>query len=231
MKRTVILLVAGLIFSGCTAVPLRTMWRMRNFSAQNVASIDPNELRAKIILPVDMLLKSDGCNIIIGLTDDKGHRDSYKFNLEIVEREEITQGIFQKKSVMLSTLRLSPQAVSDFVRFQKELQTKEGKHRGASVNVSFDFDRSEPLKEGQTPEPFELSILLKLKADEDYFTLIDNVKITKFEKRKPEPKKDESEQKSSPEDINQPEDVNDEDIKQTVDSNDADTKQPVNSND
>jgi hypothetical protein len=230
MKRTVIFLAAGLIFSGCTAVPLRTMWRMRNFSAQNVVSIDPNELRAKIILPVDMLLKSDGCNIVIGLTDDKGHSDPYKFNLEIIGREEITQGLFRKKSVMISTLRLSPRAVSEFVQFQKELQTKEGEHGRASVYVSFDFDSSEPLKEVETPKPFELSILLKLKADEDYFTLIDKAKITKFEKR-PEQKEDESGQKSSPEDTNQPVDSNNVDIRETVDDNDVDTKKPVDSND
>ncbi len=177
MKRTVILLVVGLIFGGCYAVPLRTMWRLRNFSAQNVASIDPNKLRAKIILPVDMLLKPGASHIVIGFTDDKGHGDSYKFPLEIVEREEITQGLFWKKLVSLSTLRLSRQAVSDFVRFQKGLQTKERKHERASVYVSSAFDRSEPSKEGETPKPFELSILLKLSAEEDYFTLIDKAKI------------------------------------------------------
>ncbi len=227
MKRTVILLLAGLILGGCSAVPLRTLWRMRNFSAQNVASIDPNELRARIILPVDMLLKSGSSHIVIKLTDDKGHGDSYKFPLEIIERKEITQGRFRKKHVAQSTLRLSSQAVSDFVQFQKGLRTKERKHGRASVYVSFDFDRSEPLEEGETPKPFELSILLKLKADEDYFTLIDKAKITKFEKKKPEQKEiereqqeDESEQKSSPEDKNQPVDVNDEDIKQRVNGND-----------
>jgi len=186
MKRTAILLMAVLFFGGCSAVPLRTMWRMRNFSAQNVASIDPNELRAKIILPVDMPLKSDSSNIVIGLTDDNGHSDSYKFKLEIVEREDITQGLFRKKSTTISTFRLSPHVVSDFVQFQKGLQTKERKHGKASVNISFDFDRSESLKNGETLKPFELSILLKLKANEDYLTLIDEAKITKFEKNKPE---------------------------------------------
>jgi len=177
MKRTVILLVVGLILGGCSAVPLRTMWRLRNFSVQNVASIDPNELRAKIILPVDMLLKPGGSHIVIELTDDKGQGDSYKFPLEIVEREEITQGLFRKKHIALSTLRLSREAVSDFVRFQKGLQTKERKHGRASVRVSSAFDRSEPFKEGEIPKPFELSILLKLKAEEDYFTLIDKAKV------------------------------------------------------
>ncbi len=223
MKRTVILLVAGLILGGCSAVPLRTMWRLRNFSAQNVASIDPNELRARIILPVDMPLKRGASHIVIKLTDDKGHDDSYKFLLETIEQKEITQGLFRKKSVMMSTLRLSPQAVSEFVQFQKELQTKEGEHGRASVHVSSAFDRSEPLKKDETPKPFELSILLKLKADEDYFTLIDKAKITKFEKK--------PEQKSSPEDVKQPANGKDEDIKQTVDGNDVDTKEPVNSND
>jgi len=191
MKRIVILLVAGLIFVGCSAVPLRTMWRLRNFSAQNVASIDPNELRARIILPVDMPLKPGSSNIVIGLKDDKGHSDSYKFPLEVIEREEITQGLFRKKTVMMSTLRLSPQAVIDFVRFQEGLQAKERKHTSAS------------LKEGQTPKPFELSILLKLNADEDYFVLIDKAKVKKFEKDKPEQDKDEPEKKSTPEDAEQ----------------------------
>ena len=204
MKRIVILLVVTLIFGGCSAVPLRTLWRLRNFSVQDVTSIDPNELRAKIILPVDMPLKPGGSYVVIGLTDDKGHGDSYKFPLEIIEREEITQGLFRKKHIAMSTLRLSREAVSDFVRFQKELQTKERKHGGASVHVSSAFDRSEPFKEGETPKPFELSILLKLKANEDYFTLIDKAKITKFKKDKPEQKKGKPEQKNSPEDTKQP---------------------------
>jgi hypothetical protein len=177
MKRIVILLTVGLFFGGCSAVPLRTMWRLRNFSAQDVAAIDPNELRARIFLPADMLLKPDSSQIVVGLTDDKGHDDSYKFPLEIIEREEITQGLFRKKHVAMSTLRLSREAVSDFERFQKELQTKERKHGRASVHVSSAFDRSEPLKKGEIPKPFELSILLKLKAEEDYFTLIDKAKV------------------------------------------------------
>jgi len=177
MKRTVILLVVGLIFGGCSAVPLRTLWRLRNFSVQDAAAIDPNELRTRIILPVDMLLKPGSSKIVINLTDDKDHDDSYMFPLETIEQEEITQGLFRKKSVTMSTLRLSPQAVSDLVRLQKGLQTKERKHGRVSVCVSSAFDRSEPFKEGETQKPFELSILLKLKAEEDYFTLIDKAII------------------------------------------------------
>ena len=193
MKRTIILLVAGLIVGGCSAVPLRTLWRLRNFSIHDVAAIDPNELRTRIILPVDMLLKPDASHIVVELADDKGRADSYKFPLETIEQEEITQGLLRKKSVTMSTLRLSPRAVSDFVRFQEELQTRERKHGRASVRVASAFDRSEPVKDDETPKPFELSILLKLRADEDYFTLIDKAKVTRFKKDKPE-------QKTSPED-------------------------------
>ena len=186
MKRTIICLMMALIVGGCSAVPLRTMWRMRNFSVQNVTAIDPNELRARIILPVDMLLKSDSSRLVIELTDDKGHSDSYKFSLEIIEREEITQGWFRKKHVAQSTLRLSHHAVRDFIQFQRELQIKQRKHGRAGVHVSSAFDRSEPFKEGETLKPFELSILLKLKAEEDYFTLIDKAKIIPKVKSKQE---------------------------------------------
>ncbi|MBN1507912.1 MAG: hypothetical protein JW955_13760 [Sedimentisphaerales bacterium] len=192
MKRTVILLVGGLILAGCSAVPLRTLWRLRDFSVQDVVSIDPNELRARIVLPVDVPLKPDSSQIVLELTDDKGHGDSYKFSLETTEQEEATQGLFRKRSVTISTLRLSHEAVSDFVRFQNRLRTKERTHGSASLHVSSAFDRSDPLKNDETPEPFELSILLKLRADEDYFTLIDRARIREF-------KKDEPEQESSPE--------------------------------
>jgi hypothetical protein len=177
MKRTVVLLIVGLILCGCSAVPLQTLWRLRNFSVQDVTSIDPNELRARIILPADMFLKPDSSRIVIEFTDDKGQSNPYKFPLDIIERKEITQGLFRKKHVAISTLRLSRPAVDDFVRIQKDLQTKELKHERASVYVSSAFDESESLKNGEISKPFELSILLKLKAEEDYFTLIDKAKV------------------------------------------------------
>ena len=110
-----------------------------------------------------------GVVLLLGFQHYAVCAEKAKFGIVDIERFQDESKSFQKIKGELKT---------KFDALQKELDTKERKHGRASVYVSFDFDRSEPLKEGETPKPFELSILLKLSAEEDYFTLIDKAKIT-----------------------------------------------------
>jgi hypothetical protein len=43
-RRSVLALIA--LLSGCSSVPLATMWRLRNFGAEQLFALDPTELRA-----------------------------------------------------------------------------------------------------------------------------------------------------------------------------------------
>ena len=184
MKRAIIVFSIASILAGCSSVPLGTMWRMRNFSIQDVAAIDPNELRARIISP-DFVPKEEGSRLDIGFLDNDSN-DVYAFPLEIIDRKEETKGMFRKRVIRTTTFKLTPEAVDAFVRFRKLIRTDERKHRKAQINVSSAF---EPIEMKEKPKVLEISILLKLKAEEDYLTLINKARIDlnkmKTEQKKP----------------------------------------------
>jgi hypothetical protein len=183
VKRTIIAFSIVSILAGCGSVPLGTMWRMRNFSIQDVAAIDPNELRARIISP-DFVPTQEGGRLDIGFLDNDSN-DMYAFPLEIIDRKEETKGMFQKRVVRTTTFKLTPEAVDAFVRFRELIRADERKHRKVRINV---FPAFEPIKMEEEPKVLEISILLKLKAEENYITLINKARID-FNKMKSEQEK------------------------------------------
>ncbi len=172
MKRTIIVFSIVSILAGCGSVPLGTMWRMKDFSIQDVAAIDPNELRARIISP-DFVPKQEGSRLDIGFLDNDSN-DIYAFPLEIIDRKEETRGMFRKRVVRTTTFKLTPEAVDAFVRFKEVIRADERKHRKVHLNVSSAF---EPIEMKEEPKVLEISILLKFKAEEDYLTLINKARI------------------------------------------------------
>ena len=173
MKRTIIVFSIASILAGCGSVPLSTMWRMKDFSIQDVAAIDPNELRARIISP-DLVPEQEGGHLDIGFLDNDSN-DIYAFPLEIIDRKEETRGMFRKRVVWTTTFKLTPEAVDAFMRFKEVIRADERKHRKVLLNISPGF---EPIEiKSEEPKVLEISILLKLKAEEDYLTLINKARI------------------------------------------------------
>ena len=86
MKKASVVFSIVSILAGCSSVPLSTMWRMKDFSVQDVAGIDPNELRAMIISP-DFVPKQKGSCLDVGFLDNDSN-DMYAFPLEIIDRKE-----------------------------------------------------------------------------------------------------------------------------------------------
>ena len=184
MKKSIIVFSIVSILAGCGSVPLSTMWRMKDFSIQDVAAIDPNELRARIISP-DLVPEQEGGHLDIGFLDNDSN-DMYTFPLEIIERKEETRGMFRKRVVRTTTFKLTSEAVDAFVRFRKLILANKRKNRKVLLIVSPAF---EPIKIKDEPKVLEISILLKLKAEEDYLTLINKARIDlnkmKSEQEKP----------------------------------------------
>jgi len=184
MKKSIIVFSIVSILAGCGSVPLSTMWRMKDFSIQDVAAIDPNELRARIISP-DLVPEQEGGHLDIGFLDNDSN-DMYTFPLEIIERKEETKGMFRKRVVRTTTFKLTSEAVDAFVRFRKLILANKRKNRKVLLIVSPAF---EPIKIKDEPKVLEISILLKLKAEEDYLTLINKARIDlskmKSEQEKP----------------------------------------------
>ena len=179
MKKSIIVFSIVSILAGCGSIPLGTIWRMKDFTIQDVAEIDPNELRAKIIAP-DIIPKEEDSRLDIGFLDNDSN-DVYDFPLEIIDRKEETKGMFRKQVIRTTTFKLTPEAVDAFVQFRKVALANEEKHRGVRINV---YSAWEPIE----TKVLEISILLKLKAEEDYLTLINKARID-FSKMKSEQEK------------------------------------------
>jgi len=180
MKRAIIVLSIVSIMAGCSSVPISTMWRMKDFSDQDLAEIDPNELRVRVVHPVYMAFDLKNSHFEVGFVDDKGGNDEYAFGFKLLERLEIKQGMFRKKFVGQTTLGLSSKGIDGFVRLQNDLKNHQDNSRKAGFNVLANFGATEDWdksKEWKNPKILELSILLKLAAEEEYFTLIDNARI------------------------------------------------------
>ena len=172
MKHIAILSLMILVFTACSSVPLATMWRLKDFSAKSVAFINPNDIRAKIVHTDSIEISSS--NLDVGLINQDGSEDKHTFPFEIVDRKEETRGMFFKETVAVTTLKLSPQAVKDFERFKQTLQDAKQKNRRMKLSVAAHFTEFE---DERMPDQFEFSILLKIDAKEDYFTLIDDTTI------------------------------------------------------
>jgi len=104
----------------------------------------------------------------------------YAFGLELLEHQERKLGLFRKKFIGQTTLGLSSKGIDDFVQLQNDLKNNQDNPRKTRFDVLVNFidskDWNKP-KDWENPKSLEFSILLKLKAEEDYFTLIDKARI------------------------------------------------------
>jgi hypothetical protein len=186
--RTILRAVNGLLILatltigvGCSSMPLSTMWRMRDFGIEDLQKIDPNDLRVQIVLPGPMSEKLKTAEVNVINTRAKGQVDKYRFPAEIIERKELREGWRKLRVLGETTWKLTGEGVADFVRMQKTLADPSQEYRHTEINVKADGD-PEP---GLEPKPFEITIRLRLRADEPYLTLIEKAKITP-EVKKPE---------------------------------------------
>lgn len=165
-----------ILFSGCASVPLRTMIKLRNFSMADVIVIEPNGIRAQIIHSRGMSLqKEPGANKFeLYFVNNDQVQAPYKFDLAIAGRQEETKGLFRKRRVARTTLKLPKSSVEEFVKLQKMLMTPDFDQSRTQFSVSVSFKSSEGW---DYEDDNEFSVLIKLHKDEHYITLIKDARI------------------------------------------------------
>lgn len=189
MTKWSLILATLMMVVGCSSVPVSTMWRMRNFGIEDLQKIDPNDLRVQIVLPGPMSEKLKTAEVNVINTRANGQVEKYRFPAEIVERKELREGWRKQKVVGETTWKLTAEGVADFVRMQKTLADPSQEYRHTVTNVW--VAAPEP---GLEPTPFEITIRLRLKADEPYMTLIEKAKVN-LEAKKPDEKEKSPEKK------------------------------------
>jgi hypothetical protein len=171
-KYTLVLLGLCLGLCSCMSVPVSTMIRMSGFSARDIQTLDPNEVRVKVQLPATHTLKPETTFIEVRLAKLEQDQQLYRFPLEVVETQSETQGWWHKQEITNFTLRLTQEGIVNFVKLQ-ELIRSQIKIGPTSISVYSSFDQKEKI----IVPYIDISIFLKLEKNEDYFTLIDDARI------------------------------------------------------
>lgn len=171
MTRFAVILIA-LLLSSCANVPLGTMLEFRSFGKEDFVTIQPQDLRAKIQVDEPVLADIESAELALELTTDKGLRE-FKFPLLLLREEKIAPeaGFFSKSAGKTEyTLKLSDEAVKNFIATQQIIQDEQSGSLSFSVTTGFEKFPSEITE-------IVLSVFLKLSEEQGFVTLFDNAKL------------------------------------------------------
>ncbi|TCN79507.1 hypothetical protein [Shewanella fodinae] len=159
-----LLMVLLLLLSGCSSVPLSTLTHFATFDEQDFAELDPNQIRARLV--VDDFVKLKDISLKAQINAANGVQQ-LEFPLTLISKEILPvrkSWIFTTQVRARYQYELSPQARQNFVKLQQALL--KGHKYNCDVNVVFD--------EHTPPQPFKYTVKLMLDPDNGYITMIDN---------------------------------------------------------
>lgn len=167
-----------ILLASCTSMPLRTMLKLRGFSSDDFAALDPNEVMLKILLPEPLEVDPEQTKIEVDFLFDDQSTKNYSFPLELINTETETTGWRRKKTWRYFTLQITPEGKQAFVKLQRNMeQNMENKSTGR-LSASARFKKLQPE---EIPEEAKISLLLQLNKQDGFFTLINKFKVD-FEK-------------------------------------------------
>ncbi len=170
----------AIITAGCASVPLTAMIRMSGYSPQKFAQTDPNDIRIKVRLPQSFKVDTEKTFMELRITTLDDMDETYNFPVEQVDKEDTVTGFFRKKHHIDYILAITGQGLLDFDKLRSTIR-ENYMYKKASISAKAAFDYAEPLDQAEQKKFNELqfSIFLKLDEKEDYFTLLNKVKITR----------------------------------------------------
>jgi hypothetical protein len=163
--------------TACSSVPISTMLKLSSFDEQSILTIEPLLIRAKIT--VNEFIDIDLANTKLGLSLENSQGElQLQFPLaKISLTKNSANDSFLSSSPASQTylLQLSPDAIVDFKKLQKQLKSSDKNTFGFSIAAK--LKKQENLTTIQEQEKLFMTIELKLNKNEDFFTLIDNAEL------------------------------------------------------
>ena len=172
-----IVLTISTLLVACSSVPISTMLKLSTFDEQSLLTIAPSDIKAKIT--VNNFIDIDLINTKLGISlENSQGKLELQFPLEKLSlKQNLANNSFFSSTPASQTylLQLSPEAISDFKKLQKQLEKSEKNTFGFSVNAKLKKQKS--LSKIQNQEELFMTIELKLEQNGTFFTLIDNAEI------------------------------------------------------
>jgi hypothetical protein len=186
--RRLLLPIAFSFLAGCAAIPLSTMWKMRDMSMERFFAMDPRNLRAAIrIGSHEEAREPPRLRIDI---DPKGATRPlcYAFALTPVDPNAPGEPKLERAPAdrRWFAYRLTPAGLEAFEHARREVKVKALEQGGGSMSISVSWNSADP---GRTapPDGFPFRADLAMDGTDGYFTLIKET-VIKPGDFKPDPK-------------------------------------------
>lgn len=163
--------------TGCTSVPLTTMWRLRNFGAEQLFALDPAHLRAAARVDARATMKNVTINLEVRPADGAPPR-SYVIPLEQpVSDPRLERAPADRRWFAFA---LSPQGLAEYLRIKREYASIPKGSQGI-VKIASSDDGAVPA---ELTRAFPLRVDVLLEPAEGYFTLIRETRLDLSQQQK-----------------------------------------------
>ena len=182
MKRRALLGFAALAAlaagaAGCTSVPVSTMWRLRNFSAEQLFALEPTDLRAAARVDARATMK----NVTISL-DVKPAGGAPPLSYLIPLEQPVSDPRLERAPAdrRWFAFALSPQGLAEYRRIKREFNSiPKGSQAILKIAAADDGTVTPELKRA-----FPLRVDVLLDPAEGYFTLIRETRLDLSQQQK-----------------------------------------------
>lgn len=170
MKKGILVIAAILLLSACTAIPVKTLYKL---ATTDMMSVDPTILRAGVRMPEWVEPRPDGVKLELGMQQEGAEPMSERFSLESIPAvlEGKSLAAENKPGYKLYAYRLAPQDIPRFTAFRQTLKEKKaetgGKTKG-SLGIGVEACRKTALPAGKIP----VTTYLRLDTESGYLPLV-----------------------------------------------------------
>ena len=178
MVRPLALVLVTVLLSGCSSIPLLTMWKLHSFGPQEVKALDPATIRVAIKLPTKLEFEPEKTTLDIELKpkDMQVQPLHERANLVLLSKgAEISAGVpAAEPGYIWYLLKLSLGGISSFKDFQHRL-TPDIKQRYKSITLNVNW--STPNFDAFRSTAYLLTVWLRLQKNKGYFPLFENARV------------------------------------------------------
>jgi len=165
-------LAATALLVGCMSVPLATMWQLRSFTAEDLAAVDPAQLRVAVLIePGSSRLDPAHSKLTLALDPKTGAPETHVFGLRV---SPIQGGpILPADNPAWQVLELDAGGQAEMRALQPRLAKIREHYTGATLDVKFKL--ADGMPKGIDEARF--SVRVQLADDQQPLVLFDRARV------------------------------------------------------
>jgi len=176
-----IILLCTLLLTACSSIPLATKIHFSDAKPEDFFTVDPKGILVKVSINSAVIFDpTHSINLSASIKDSAGER-TIAFPLEVVDKktQAAVNGFFNNRpAINVYLLRLAPRALANLEILGQERMSGINKRVGLTAGVNFSKGPGNDINsDTEIDENTVLSVALKLTAQDEFITLIDNWKV------------------------------------------------------